>query len=69
MHSAVRRALPWLRTSPTIAFKLANRRARVLVRISPDRDTIHGNTSDPAIDDWLVEHHFANDDVQLVASA
>jgi hypothetical protein len=53
----------------TIAFKLANRRARVLVRISPDRDTIHGNTSDPAIDDWLVEHHFANDDVQLVASA
>jgi hypothetical protein len=53
----------------TVSFKLANRRARVLVRICPERDTIYGNTSDPAIDAWLVEHHFANDDVQLVASA
>jgi hypothetical protein len=53
----------------TIGFKLANRAARVLVRICPERDTIHGNASDPAIDAWLIEHQFANDDVQLVASA
>lgn len=53
----------------TISFKLVNRRSRVLVRICPGRDTIHGNICDPAIDAWLVQHHFANDDVQLVASA
>lgn len=53
----------------TISFKLANRRSRVLVRICPERDTIHGNISDPAIDAWLIEHNFANDDVQLLASA
>lgn len=53
----------------TIGFKLANRRSRVLVRICPERDTIFGNASDPAIDAWLIEHQFANDDVQLVASA
>lgn len=62
-----------LATSPlleaTISFKLANRRSRVLVKIRPDSDTIQGNTSDPAIDAWLIEHHFANDDLQLVASA
>ena len=53
----------------TISFKLANRRSRVTVKIRPESDTIQGNTSDPAIDAWLIEHHFANDDVQLVASA
>ena len=53
----------------TIAFKLENRRARVLVKIRPDSDTIQGNNIDPAIDAWLVDHHFAHDDVQLVASA
>ncbi len=53
----------------TIAFKLANRRSRVPVKIRPDHDTIQGNTSDPAIDAWLVERHFANDENQLVASA
>ena len=53
----------------TIAFKLVNRRSRVLVKIRPESDTIQGNNFDPAIDAWLVDHHFANDDVQLVASA
>jgi hypothetical protein len=53
----------------TISFKLANRRSRVTVKIRPESDTIHGNNSDPAIDAWLIEHHFATDDVQLVASA
>jgi len=53
----------------TLALKLVNRRARVQLRICPDRDTIHGCTSDPAIDAWLVEHGFANDENRLLASA
>jgi hypothetical protein len=53
----------------TLALKLVNRRARVQLRICPERDTIHGCTSDPAIDAWLVEHGFANDENRLLASA
>lgn len=53
----------------TISLKLVNRRARVQLRICPNRDTIHGCTSDPAIDAWLVEHGFANDENRLLASA
>jgi hypothetical protein len=53
----------------TIGFKLVNRRSRVLVKIRPGTDTIQGNNFDAAIDAWLVDHRFAHDDVQLVASA
>ena len=53
----------------TISLKLANRKRRVSVRICPDRDTIIGNAADPAIDAWLRERQFANDDGRLLASA
>lgn len=53
----------------TIGFKLVNRRSRLLVKIRPEADTIQGNNFDPSIDAWLVDHHFANDDLQMVASA
>ncbi len=53
----------------TLSLKLVNRRSRVLVRICPERDIIHGDNADPAIDAWLVEHGFANDESRLLASA
>jgi hypothetical protein len=39
------------------------------VRIWPERDIITGNNAHPAIDPWLVEHGYANDDTRLLASA
>jgi hypothetical protein len=52
-----------------LSFKLANRRTRLPVRIWPERDIITGNNAHPAIDPWLVEHGYANDDTRLLASA
>lgn len=63
----------WLATGTLlealISLKLANRRRRVPLRICPERDTIHGNAAAPAIDAWLNERGFANDDGRLLASA
>ena len=52
-----------------ISLKLVNRSRRVRVRICPDRDVITGNHLDPAIDAWLLERGFANDEGKLLASA
>jgi len=53
----------------SLSLKLANRSTRMPVRICPERDVVTGNNADPAIDTWLVEHGFANDDTRLLASA
>ena len=53
----------------TISLKCENRKRRVQLKICPDRDTITGNASDPAVDAWLNEKGFAHNDGQLLASA
>jgi len=51
--------------------KLSNRKKLVQIRICPERDTILGATGEPSVDEWLLEHHFANDRNEglLLASA
>jgi hypothetical protein len=50
---------------------LSNRKKLVQIRICPERDTILGATGEPCVDEWLLEHHFANDRNEglLLASA
>jgi len=52
-----------------IHLKIQHRRAMAPVKIRPDKDVICGNNIHPAIDPWLSHQRFANDDVQLLASA
>jgi hypothetical protein len=43
-----------------IGFKIANRRAIVSVVINPVTDKVTGVPNDEAVENWLLEHHFAH---------
>ena len=45
----------------TLSLKLSRRRSAVQIKICPERDNITGAAGIHAVEEWLANHHFAND--------